>query len=188
MIEKVLIPPAESINLRCQATSVQVWIGSAHPANIYCLDVRCYEDDRYCWSGLCALAFWCGGLLITDREYSTLQLYVFFVSLTSCAQVAGSTFTFASDVSKATHASQELQHIMDLKATVINKTPPLNLPLSSMPAGNFKGKHVAKQVIAYRIEFECVSFTYPSRSNKLALADFSVTVGTGQTLALVGQS
>lgn len=135
---------------------------------------------------LCAaLAFWYGGLLIADGEYSTFQVYICFVSLISGAQVAGSIFTFAPDASKAMHASQELQHIMDLKAT-INKAPSKDKPVFGKQGEN--GKHVAKQVDACQIEFERVSFTYPSRPEKSALANFSVKVGSGQTLALVGQS
>lgn len=137
---------------------------------------------------LCAaLAFWYGGILIADREYSTFQVYICFVSLISGAQIAGSIFTFAPDASKAMHASQELQHIMDLKAT-INKNPFQEQPRPNVLAENEKGKQTVQQDTACRIEFERVSFTYPSRPNRSALDEFSVTVKPGQTLALVGQS
>ncbi|TIA18814.1 leptomycin B resistance protein pmd1 [Aureobasidium pullulans] len=70
---------------------------------------------------LCAaLVFWYGGQLIADREYSTFQVYVCFVSLISGSQIAGSIFTFAPDASKAMHASQELDKVMQAKPKIRN--------------------------------------------------------------------
>ncbi|KAK2601545.1 hypothetical protein QQS21_004930 [Conoideocrella luteorostrata] len=137
---------------------------------------------------LCAaLAFWYGGVLIADREYSTFQVYICFVSLISGAQIAGSIFTFAPDASKAMLASQELQHMIDLKPPA-GKDPRPGPPPFNSKMDSEKEKQVDEREKACRIEFERVSFTYPSRRSRLALDEFSVTVQPGQTLAVVGQS
>lgn len=54
---------------------------------------------------LCAvLAFWYGGILIADGEYSLFQFIVCFSVLISGSQIAGSIFTFVPDASKTIYA------------------------------------------------------------------------------------
>ncbi|KAL6901274.1 multidrug resistance protein 1, 2, 3 [Trichoderma evansii] len=131
-----------------------------------------------------ALAFWYGGTLIADREYTIFQFYICFVSLISGSQIAGSIFTFAPDASKAMHASDELQRILIAKPSINNKS--WNRPSAKEP--QLKEKQVSERNIACQIHFENVSFTYPSRPNRRALDGLDITIKPGQTLALVGQS
>lgn len=134
---------------------------------------------------LCAaLAFWYGGTLIASHEYSTFQVYVCFVTLIAGSQIAGSIFTYAPDASKAMHASQELQHIMELKPTI-------NKVTESIQGSTEKGKipdQPQQSIRACQIEFKDVSFAYPSRPTRLALNNLNLTIKPGQTLAVVGQS
>ncbi|THW05787.1 leptomycin B resistance protein pmd1 [Aureobasidium pullulans] len=131
---------------------------------------------------LCAaLVFWYGGQLIADREYSTFQVYVCFVSLISGSQIAGSIFTFAPDASKAMHASQELEKVMQAK-------PKINHAFGNAEAETEKHDIQAQHPKGCRIEFEDVTFSYPSRPDRLALNNFSIIVEPGQTLALIGQT
>ncbi|THY69868.1 leptomycin B resistance protein pmd1 [Aureobasidium pullulans] len=131
---------------------------------------------------LCAaLVFWYGGQLIADREYSTFQVYVCFVSLISGSQIAGSIFTFAPDASKAMHASQELDKVMQAK-------PKINHAFGNAEAETEKHDIQAQHPKGCRIEFEDVTFSYPSRPDRLALNNFSIIVEPGQTLALIGQT
>ena len=140
---------------------------------------------------LCAaLAFWYGGTLIADEEYSTFQVYICFVSLISGSQIAGSIFTFAPDASKAMHASQELQGIVDSEPTMNNMSQNGLAPGGKAKKEKEKEKENPPRPnsSACRIQFENVAFTYPSRPNRPALDKLSITVQAGQTLALVGQS
>jgi ATP-binding cassette subfamily B (MDR/TAP) protein 1 len=131
---------------------------------------------------LCAaLAFWYGGQLIASHEYSTFQVYICFVSLISGSQIAGSIFNFAPDASKAMHASQELE-------TILNLEPKINRPSVNVAEGTEKANEQTQDAKASKIEFEDVAFAYPSRPDRLALQNFSITVEPGQTLALVGQT
>jgi ATP-binding cassette subfamily B (MDR/TAP) protein 1 len=131
-----------------------------------------------------ALAFWYGGTLIASHEYSTFQVYICFVALISGSQIAGSIFNFAPDASKAMHAARELKDIMELRPT-INKIHP-GPPIETTEQNEVSEKD--KNPKPVRIEFQNVSFAYPSRPGRLALDNLTITVEPGQTLALVGQS
>lgn len=130
-----------------------------------------------------ALAFWYGGTLIANEEYTVFQFYICFVSLISGAQIAGSIFTFTPDASKAIHATGELQGIL-------NASPRINKPSRSRHPneGQEKGERDREDSRACQLQFENVSFSYPSRPNRRALDNFSVAIKPGQTLALVGHS
>ncbi|PTB40116.1 hypothetical protein M441DRAFT_195530 [Trichoderma asperellum CBS 433.97] len=131
-----------------------------------------------------ALAFWYGGTLIADEEYTTFQFYICFVSLISGSQIAGSIFTFAPDASKAMHASDELQRILNVKPSINNKA----WSRHSADEMQLKEKQDLETSSTCQIHFDNVSFTYPTRPNRRALDGLSVTIKPGQTLALVGQS
>ena len=130
-----------------------------------------------------ALAFWYGGTLIANEEYTVFQFYICFVSLISGAQIAGSIFTFTPDASKAIHATGDLQRIL-------NANPSINKTSWSRPAAAQEEKEKAGQEDsrACQVQFESVSFSYPSRPNRRALDNFNVLIKPGQTLALVGHS
>jgi ATP-binding cassette subfamily B (MDR/TAP) protein 1 len=128
---------------------------------------------------LCAaLAFWYGGILIEDGEYSLFQFIICFSSLISGSQIAGSIFTFAPDASKAMHAAWEVKGILERK--------PLISPNHN--GGDLDGDLSGRSVEHGTIEFKNVSFSYPSRPQRLALDDFSLKVEPGQSVALVGGS
>jgi ATP-binding cassette subfamily B (MDR/TAP) protein 1 len=137
---------------------------------------------------LCAaLAFWYGGTLIADREYSAFQVYVCFVCLISGSQIAGSIFNFAPDAGKAVTAAYELQRIIELKNTRDSKPGPLqdqkySVEYEKREQELFRGHN------PWRVSFRVVSFIYPSRPDTCALSHFSIAIERGQTLALVGQS
>ncbi|KAE8409861.1 P-loop containing nucleoside triphosphate hydrolase protein [Aspergillus pseudonomiae] len=136
---------------------------------------------------LCAaLAFWYGGTLIANREYSDFQVYVCFVCLISGSQIAGSIFTFAPDAGKAMHAAQDLQYIVELN------DPGNEVQWRPAESGILEHKRTEHELLhglePCQVAFKNVSFSYPSRPDKCALDNFTITVEPGQTLALVGQS
>ncbi|KAI0472515.1 multidrug resistance protein 1, 2, 3 [Xylaria cf. heliscus] len=120
-----------------------------------------------------ALAFWYGGTLLLNGEYSLFQIYICYNALISGAQIAGSIFSFAPDASKAINASWDINRILEGK--------PRN-QLKGLPNINEKGHGDGS------VEFRNVSFAYPSRKTRLALNEFSLTVRAGQFVALVGPS
>jgi ATP-binding cassette, subfamily B (MDR/TAP), member 1 len=129
-----------------------------------------------------ALAFWYGGTLLLEGEYSLFQIYVCYTTLISGAQIAGSVFSFAPDASKAIHASWEVDSILQIGSC-------------SQPKGDTDEekdqtleKSVKRTTEDNHIEFQHVSFSYPSRKSRLALDDFSLKIRPGQFVALVGPS
>jgi ATP-binding cassette subfamily B (MDR/TAP) protein 1 len=136
---------------------------------------------------LCAaLAFWYGGTLIADREYSAFQVYVCFVCLISGSQIAGSIFNFAPDAGKAIHAAQELERIVLLNDAEDGMQ---RLPTEkSLEQPKSTEHELLHGLDPWQVTFKDVSFVYPSRPNEYALDNFAITIERGQTLALVGRS
>ncbi|KAF5857857.1 hypothetical protein ETB97_005201 [Aspergillus alliaceus] len=136
---------------------------------------------------LCAaLAFWYGGTLIANREYSDFQVYVCFVSLISGSQIAGSIFTFAPDAGKAIHAAQELQCIVELNDP---ENEVRRRPAESDILEHKRTEHeLLHGLDPCQVTFKNVSFAYSSRPNKHVLDNFTISIEPGQTLALVGPS
>ncbi|KAK8101926.1 multidrug resistance protein 3 [Apiospora kogelbergensis] len=131
-----------------------------------------------------ALAFWYGGTLLLDGEYSLFQVYICYTALISGAQIAGSIFAFAPDASKAIAASQEIDDILQ-------RRPGGGHVLAACHSGDGKQKAYSAgggRARNVHIQFRDVTFAYPSRKTRPALQNFSLDVGVGQFVALVGPS
>ncbi len=77
------------------------------------------------------------------------------------------------DLLRAAGATERLMELLDAKSPV--QDPPQPRPLPPVRGGS-------------ALRFESVSFHYPSRPRQPALADFSLDVRPGETVALVGPS
>lgn len=129
---------------------------------------------------LCAaLAFWYGGTLILDGEYSLFQFFICFSALISGSQIAGSIFNFAPDASKAMHAAWEVKGILE-------REPQISGDNNDSDGGGDDDDAVNMDNGA--IEFKNVSFRYPSRPQRLALHGLSLKIEPGQSVAFVGGS
>ncbi|PYH86837.1 multidrug resistance protein [Aspergillus uvarum CBS 121591] len=120
-----------------------------------------------------ALAFWYGGTLLAKDEYTILQFYICFGALISGAQIAGAVVSYAPDMSKALHAGQEIDRLL-------NPVPAINT-CEHEPHPIPTNHHGA-------IEFQNVTFHYPSRPWHPVLQNFTLTIQPGQFIALVGPS
>lgn len=124
---------------------------------------------------LCAaLAFWYGGTLLSKHEYTVVQFFICFAALISGAQTAGVIFSYAPGMSKAMNAARDLRSLFDRRP--------------SIDSWDTSGKTFNKETCAGQIEFRNVSFSYPSRPDRVVVDDFSLTVRPGQFIALVGAS
>ncbi|XP_013885124.1 multidrug resistance protein 1 [Austrofundulus limnaeus] len=119
-----------------------------------------------------ALAFWYGSTLILSDEYTIGSvLTVFFVVIIgvfAMGQTSPNIQTFAS----ARGAAYKVYHIIDH-----------NPSIDSYSEAGFK-----PDFIKGNIEFQNIHFTYPSRSDVQILNNMSLSVTSGQTMALVGSS
>lgn len=124
---------------------------------------------------LCAaLAFWYGGTLIAKENYTVFQFFVCFAALISGAQRAGLIFSYATGMSKAINASKDLK-------SLFNRNPDIDI-------WNHTGKSISKDSCEGQIEFKDVSFSYPSRSERVVINGLSITIRPGQNVAFVGPS
>jgi len=90
--------------------------------------------------------------------------------------VAGSVAVLAEvwgELMRASGATERLMELLHTRSPIHSPEPPRTLP---RVAGGM------------RVQFDSVSFSYPSRSQQAVLSDFTLTIEPGQTVALVGPS
>ncbi|MCX7166147.1 MAG: ABC transporter transmembrane domain-containing protein [Rhodocyclales bacterium] len=122
--------------------------------------------------GAISLILWVGGHDVLAGRISPGQLsaFVFYAAL-----VAGSVGALSEswgDLQRAAGATERLLELLAAQADVSMPMHPVPLPVR--PRGE--------------IVFEGVNFCYPSRPDTPALADFSLAVSPGESVALVGPS
>jgi len=98
------------------------------------------------------------------------QTVIYVIILASAFAVLGEVY---GDILRAAGATERL---MELLASQSPIRSPSNPALAFIPKGGST------------IEFDSITFHYPSRPNQAALREFSLTVPAGQTVALVGPS
>jgi ATP-binding cassette subfamily B protein len=122
--------------------------------------------------GAISLILWVGGHDVLAGRISPGQLsaFVFYAAL-----VAGSVAALSEswgDLQRAAGATERLLELLAAQPEVTVPAQPVALP--PRPHG--------------ALAFEDVSFRYPSRPDTPALADFSLTIAPGESVALVGPS
>jgi ATP-binding cassette subfamily B protein len=105
---------------------------------------------------------------ITAGELSQTALYIMVV--------AGSVAVLAEVWGELMRASGATERLMELLTTQSPIAPPVRAAALPLTHGGM------------RVHFEHVGFAYPSRPQHAVLADFSLAVEPGQTVALVGPS
>lgn len=139
-----------------------------------------------------ALGFWYGGVLFVRHEYTMwvdeklfqnsvksiltlifrFQFFLCFSAVIFGAQSAGTIFSFAPDIAKASHAAASLKTLFDRKPEI--------------DSWSQDGEKV--QSIEGHIEFRDVHFRYPTRPNQPVLRGLNLQVKPGQYVAFVGAS
>ena len=122
--------------------------------------------------GAISLILWVGGHDVLAGHISPGQLsaFVFYAAL-----VGGSVGALSEswgDLQRAAGATERLLELLEAQPDVSMPAQPVPLPLK--PRGE--------------IAFENVNFRYPSRPDTPALADFTLAVAAGESVALVGPS
>ena len=105
---------------------------------------------------------------ISAGELSQTALYIMVVagSVAVLAEVWG-------ELMRASGATERLMELLHTRSPIHSPEPPR--PLHRVAGG-------------MRVQFDSVSFSYPSRSQQAVLSDFTLTIEPGQTVALVGPS
>lgn len=119
-----------------------------------------------------ALAFWYGSTLILSGEYTIGSVLTVFFTVLIGAFAMGQTSPNFQSFASARGAAHKVYSIIDNKPSI-----------DSYSENGFK-----PDSIDGNIEFKNIHFTYPSRPEVKVLNNLSLSLKSGQTIALVGSS
>jgi ATP-binding cassette, subfamily B, bacterial len=122
--------------------------------------------------GAIVLVLWVGAHAVLANRMSPGELSQFVFYAIIVAGSAGALSEIWGELQRAAGATERLMEL--LQAPALIEAPAQPLPLPAIPLGT--------------IEFDRVTFCYPARPEQPALADFTLSVRPGETVALVGPS
>ena len=122
--------------------------------------------------GALAAMIWVGGQDVISGRMSAGELTAFVAYAVIVATAVGAISQVISELQRAAGAMERLVELLEAESHI--QAPAVSTQLQ----GAFNGQ----------LEFESVSFAYPSRPDTLALNEVSLTVRPGESLALVGPS
>ena len=122
--------------------------------------------------GAVGVILWIGGHDVLAGRISAGELSAFVFYAVLVAGAFGAVSEVIGDLQRAAGATERLMELLGTEPQI--RAPLIPQPLPDPPRGE--------------VRFENVSFRYPSRPDALALADFSLEVKPGETVALVGPS
>jgi len=121
--------------------------------------------------GAIVLVLWLGAHAVLDGTMSAGELSQFVLYAVMVASSIGALAEVWGDVQRAAGATERLMELLAAKPDIVMVEKPIPLPA---PRGEINMEHV--------------TFHYPSRPDHPSLADFSLHVRPGETVALVGPS
>ena len=139
--------------------------------------------------GAIVFVLWLGANAVMEGTMSPGLLAAFVLySMITAGAIGGLTETWG-DVLRATGATDRLMELLDARSFIAAPTNPAPFqapahPGSTTASGAAPG--TSRGGIALR--FDHVQFHYPSRPDTASLADFSLAIAAGETVALVGPS
>jgi len=119
-----------------------------------------------------ALAWYVGGVFIDQGVLTFGELMQAFFAMQFAAMTIQQAFSFGPEKAKAVVAIESIFNILDR-------------PSSIDPSA---ASGASPALCRGRIEFQNVTFSYPSRPDRRVLDGFSCVIEAGQSVALVGQS
>jgi ATP-binding cassette subfamily B protein len=122
--------------------------------------------------GAVTFALWVGGRDVVAGRMTGGELSAFVLYAVLLATAGASLSEVWGDVQRAAGAAERLLDLLAEVPTIRAPAAPVRLP----------------RPLAGRISFDNVTFNYPTRPAQSALADFSLVVEPGETVALVGPS
>lgn len=147
-----------------KATSARALKANLRTSFLYALAQAIY------YAGM-ALTFWYGSKLIIRHEYTLDQFIVVQSSMLMSAYSAGLVFSWSPSIGKAIRASAKLEHLLSQKSAIDPSDVSDCIEIET-PKG--------------RIDFDSVTFCYPSRPDVAAVKDLSFSIAAGSNVAFVG--
>ncbi|XP_026274262.1 ATP-dependent translocase ABCB1-like isoform X2 [Frankliniella occidentalis] len=118
------------------------------------------------------LAFWYGAELIGAGVVTPGSVFTVFFSVMAGAFSLGNALPFVNAVSTAVGAASNIFNVID-------RVPSID---------PYDTRGLKPEKVKGHIEFRMVGFSYPARPEIKVLQDFTVSIESGKTVALVGQS
>ncbi|MDH5285779.1 MAG: ABC transporter transmembrane domain-containing protein [Betaproteobacteria bacterium] len=122
--------------------------------------------------GAVGLILWIGGRDVLAGRISPGELSAFVFYAVIVASAVGTISEVVGDLQRAAGATERLFELLSLEPAIRAPSEPLSLPVP--PRGT--------------LDFERVTFSYPSRPGTPALAEIDLAVAAGERVALVGPS
>ena len=143
--------------------------------------------------GAIVFVLWLGAQRVMTGGMSPGLLTQFMLYAALVAGSTGALSEVLGDVQRAAGATERLLELLDAEPAILPGTAVREAstapPALVSPAGSMDASAVPDASgFGARVDFESVSFRYPSRPDELALGDLSFTVRPGETVALVGPS
>ena len=126
--------------------------------------------------GAITLVLWFGAHQVLSGQMTGGELGQFLLLAVYAGTAAASLSEMWSEVQRAAGAMERLVELQQAEPAIV--APPSPVPLPPLRTGEPAG----------RIEFDRVSFRYPSRPDSAALDDFTLNIEPGETVAFVGPS
>uniref|UniRef100_A0A0D3E6X0 Uncharacterized protein n=1 Tax=Brassica oleracea var. oleracea TaxID=109376 RepID=A0A0D3E6X0_BRAOL len=123
----------------------------------------------YCINSLC---FYVGFWLIQKRIATFGEFFQVFFALTMTALAVSQTSAMAPDRNKAKDSAASIFEILDSKPKIDSSS----------------NEGTVLPIVHGHVEFQHVSFRYPTRPDIQIFSDLCLTISSGQTVALVGES
>lgn len=141
-----------------------------------------------------ALAYWWGARQVRSGDYTIVDFFIVLPALLFSAQTAGQVFSLAPEFTKAASASRRIFALLDSQPLICTATPPSSpdslstASSSSSPLSTPGSEKLPMSPQKGSIDFQSVTFSYPSRPSAMVLKDFSLSIRPGEFVAIVGDS
>ncbi|EAY98909.1 hypothetical protein OsI_20864 [Oryza sativa Indica Group] len=119
-----------------------------------------------------ALCYYVGAKFVSQGNSTFGDVFKAFFSLVVAMLGVSSTAAMASDSSKAKDSASSIFAILDRKSQIDSSS----------------NEGLTLELVKGDIEFTHISFRYPSRPDVQIFSDFTLSIPSGKTVALVGQS
>ncbi len=124
--------------------------------------------------GAIVFVLWLGAHAVIAGRMSAGELGQFILYAAIVAGAIGALSETLGDAQRAAGASERLLELLSERSPIVSPAQPMPLPRGTSTGA--------------RLQIEGVHFRYPSRPDQPALADFSLAVQPGETIAIVGPS
>ncbi len=181
-------------------------VEAAYDSGVHRIRIKAWLISLVMLIGFCAVGviLWIGGhdVLAGRITAGELSAFVFYAAIVATG--AGTVSEVWGELQRAAGATERLMELLETRAEIVampggQALPPLQSPASPQsPASLVRGADTADAARAERadmagsgaaaVQFDSVSFSYPTRPQVPALDNFSLAVKAGERVALVGPS